>query len=394
MKNSLERRILIFSLLALTLTIAVNTGFNLENFRHTYRDSILQRAGIFASILKADIEGAVKLGSPLHAIDGLAERCREIVLKDPEISYCLVENSSGSVLYHSDGDYPDIASVSYSGLLATDVSILESSVMGKVYDYAAPIYDAKNKATGLIRIGFRDEALDKLTMDHLGSTIALFAAVFVAAFALIVIFARYDLVLPVRRLCGMAEELAAGKFNVETPDLRTRELAMLGTTLAGLAKSLRERDEKLSRNYQEVEQTNLELQRSYENLESLSSDLGRSREMYRALLDDASDAILVCNDDDALVIVNKAAENFFGLPKTVMVRKNYFSFLEMIQCRDLELQFERHQAAQPGHSSKTEIRFWREADQQSVLGRATTSVVIDKVGRRMVQIIVRDETMV
>jgi hypothetical protein len=392
MKNSLERRILIFSLLALTLTIAVNTGFNVESFRRSYRDGILQRAQTFAAALKSQLEAVVNLGLPLKEIDGIAEHCQEIVQNDPEIDYCLIESSSGVVLYHSATEYPDIASVDYTGNLSSDVSILESTAMGKVYDYAVPIYDYEDKVAGRIRIGFRNEVLDRLIIDHLGSTIVVLAAAFVLTFVLIVIFSRYNLVLPIRRLCGMAEDLAEGKFDVKAPYMRTRELAMLGTTLADMANSLRERDEELSRNYQQVEQTNLELQQSYEYLESISSELGRSREMYRSLLDDASDAILVCNEEDALVIVNKAAELFFGLPKARMERKNFFSFLEMIKCSDLENQFERYQAVQPGQSSETDIRFWRDADQRNVLGRAATSVVIDKVGRRLMQIIVRDAT--
>ena len=79
MKNSLERRILIFSLLALTLTIAVNTGFNVESFRRTYRDGILQRAQTFSTALKSQLEAVVNLGLPLEEIDGITERCQDIV---------------------------------------------------------------------------------------------------------------------------------------------------------------------------------------------------------------------------------------------------------------------------------------------------------------------------
>ncbi len=391
MKNSLERRILIFSLLALTLTIAVNTGFNVESFRRSYRDGILQRAQTFTTALKSQVEAVVNLGLPLDEIDGISERCQEIVQNDPEISYCLIENSSGTVLYHSDTDYPETASVEYAGDLSPDISILESAEMGKLYDYAAPIYDFDDKVAGRVRIGFRDEVLHQLVMDHLGSTALVLAAAFVVVFAVIVIFIRYDLVLPLRRLCGMAENLAAGEFDAKPPALRTRELAMLGDTLTNMANSLHDREEELSRNYQELEQTNLELQNSYENLGDVSSELGRSREMYRSLLDDASDAILVCDDHDTLVIANKAAERFFGLPKTKMEQSNYFSFLERIKCRDVERQFERHQIVQPGQSNETEIRFWRESDQRVLLGRATTSVIVGKEGK-LVQVIIRDAT--
>ncbi len=84
MKNSLERRILIFSLLALTLTIAVNTGFNVESFRRSYRDGILQRAQTFTAALKSQVEAVVNLGLPLDEIDGISERCQELPVLGPQ----------------------------------------------------------------------------------------------------------------------------------------------------------------------------------------------------------------------------------------------------------------------------------------------------------------------
>lgn len=390
MKNSLEKRILVFSLLALTLTIAVNTGFNVESFRRSYRDSILQRAQTFAVALKSQVEAVVLLGLPLEEIEGLAERCQEIVQNDHEISYCLIENSSGRVLYHS-SNYPQTAEVVYAGNLSPDVSILESQTMGKIYDHASLVRDYNDKVVGRVRMGFNDQILSQLVIDHLGSTILVLLGAFVLAFALIMMFTRYDLVLPIRRLCAMAENLAAGRFDIRAPQLNTRELDMLGNTMTGMAKSLRQRDEELSRNYQELEATNLELKTSYEHLESISSELGRSREMYRALLDESSDAILVCDESDNVVIANKAAEVFFGLPKSRMEQNNYFSFLQSIKCHKLEEQFEQHQLAQPRNSTESEIRFWRASDQRVILGKAANSVVVSKANR-LIQVVIRDAT--
>ena len=393
MKNSLERRILIFSLLTLTLTIAVNTGFNVESFRRTYRDSILQRAQTFSHALKTQLEAVVNIGLPLEEIDGIAERCQDIVSNDPEIGYCLIENASGIVLYHSDTEYPEMASASYLGNLSPDVSILESRLLGKVYDYASPINSYDEKVVGRVRIGFQDKVLNQLVMDHLGSTVLVLLGALVVTFAVIVIFSRFGLILPIRRLCDMSRALADGQFDVKAPVLYSKELSLLGQSLTNMAHLLRECDTERLQSYQDLEQNNLELQKSYESLESISSELGRSREMYRSLLDNASDAILVCDGDDNLVFVNKAAERFFGLPKIRMEHNNLFSFLDMIKCRDLEQKFEWYQTVKPGCSSETELRFWHELDQRKVLGRATTSAVVGKDGRRLVQIIVRDATL-
>src|SRR6056300_176663 len=193
MKNSLERRILIFSLLALTLTIAVNTGFNVESFRRSYRDGILHRAHTFATALKSQVEAVILLGLPLQ----------EIVNNDHQISYCLVEDSSGIILYHNH-EHPQTTEVTYVGNLSPEVSILESKTMGKIYDHASLLYDYNDKVVGRVRIGFQDQILNQLVLDHLGSTVLVLIAAFVAAFAMVVIFTRFDLVLPIRRLCGMA----------------------------------------------------------------------------------------------------------------------------------------------------------------------------------------------
>ena len=391
-KNSLERRILIFSLLALTLTIVVNTAFHVASFRSSYRDSILQRAQTFANSMKSQVEAVVNLGLSLEEMTGVSERCQEIVSNDPELSYCLVEDSSGSVIFYSSNDYPITSQAEYIGTLSPDISILKDAKLGKVYDYAAPVYDFDDRISGRVRMGFRDAVLSQMVMDHFGATILVLAAAFIVSFAVIVLFSRYDLVLPIRNLCGMAEKLAAGNFEVKAPYLRTRELAMLGETLSKMAESLRERDEELNRHYKEMEDTNRELQASYENLESISSALGRSREMYRSLLDDASDAILVCDEDDNVVIANKAAESFFGLPKSLMEENNYFSFLERIKCHGMEEFFEQHQNLKPGVPSIKELRFYRDRDQRGLVGQATTTAILDKEKRRLIQVVVRDVT--
>ena len=392
MKNSLERRILSFSLLALILTVAINTGFNVDTFRRSYRDSILQRAQAFASAFKNQIEAVINLGLSLDEIPGISEVCQETVDKDPEISYCLIEDASGKALYFNQSGISGETSYKYVGSLSPQIAILESEHLGKIYDYSLPLYDYDDYVVGRVRLGFSDSVLKKLVLNHLASTVLVLAVAILLAFGVVILFVRYDIVAPVKRLCGMAEQLASGKFDTEVPDMKTGELAILGNTLSEMARSLRDRDAELSRNYDQLEQTNLELQKSYEYLESVSSELGRSREMYRALLDEASDAILVCDDSDMIVIANQAAEKFFGFPKFKMENSNYFSFLDSIKCRDVENQFDKHHSIISGVSAESEIRFWRSTDERSLVGRASIAAIIDKDKRKFVQIIIRDAT--
>lgn len=392
MKTSLERRILIFSFLALALTILVNTGFNVASFHNSYRDGILRRCDTLAVGLKRQIENVLNLGLPLTEIDGLSERCQTLVANDPEIAYCLVETGQGEILYHSEPPFPVDNETSFLGRISESTIILESAALGLTYDHSVPIYNFDERLTGRVRIGFQKAILTSLTVDHFLSSMAVLGAAFVVVFSLIILLARYNLVRPIQRLCQVAGEIASGRFDVQAPQLKASELQMLSNSLEEMSRSLKERDEKIQEHLQDLELTNRELQNSYESLERISSELGRNREMYRSLLEDASDAILVCDEQDNLLLVNKAAEKFFGLPKERIIGRNYLSFLEMIRCQDIENLFAHYRQATPGESLQSEFRFIRSLDQKQLLGWATSSAIIGRGGKRLLQIIVRDAT--
>jgi PAS domain S-box-containing protein len=213
-----------------------------------------------------------------------------------------------------------------------------------------------------------------------------------AVFMLMILFIRRDLVAPVRKMCAAASDIASGDFNVKLPRVDTRELATLGESLAGMATSLLQRDIELRNRYRELEATNLELQRSFERLETLSADLSRSQEMYRSLLDDASDAILVCDEDDRLLMVNKSAERFFGLPRTRVEGQSVRNFFQDVRCNDFEGISSWYQSIRPGRVNDLEIRFKHPLKQRQLVGWVNGAAIIGKNGKRFVQMIIRDAT--
>ncbi len=392
MKLSLQKRILIFSLVVLTLTIAGNTWFSVDSFRRSYRDGVLRRCETLAGGLSRQVKVVLDLGLSLKEINGLSEKCQAVVENDPEIAYCLIEDDSGSLLYHSNPPYPRMLHAEFVENFSDQVNLIDTGSLGPVYDLAVPLYDFDDDLAGRVRIGFRNAVLDQLALEHLYQALVVLGGAFAAMFALILFFARRDLVAPIRKLCDMAEEISAGNFQAQQPLMRSRELNVLGDALEGMARSLRERDAEIKRNCKELEEANYELQTSYERLESISSELGRSREMYRSLLDEASDAILVCDEDDMIIMANKSAEAFFGLTRMHIEKMNYFSFLETLSCGDVEKQFGRYQTVRPGASADTELRFVRPADRKALIGWAVMSAIVGRDRKRLVQIIIRDAT--
>lgn len=392
MKGTLEKRLLLLSFFALTMTIAVNTGFSVESFRRQYREGILQRCNTLAMSLKNQVERVLGLGLPLSQIEGLSERCQTITENDPEISYCLIEDARGVVLYRSSDVVFDPAKSKFSGSLADNVSVLDTPKLGRIYDLSLPLYDFDNQLSGRIRIGFEEKVLKVLTGEHLLWSLLVLGGASAAVFMLMILFIRRDLVTPVRKMCDAASEIASGDFNVKLPNVDTRELATLGDALSGMAASLLQRDVELRNRYRELEDANLELQRSFERLESMSSELSRSQEMYRSLLDDASDAILVCDEEDRLLMVNKSAERFFGLQRIRVEGQSVWGFFQDVRCSNFEKINSWYQSVRPGRASDLEIRFVHPIEKRQLVGWMTGAAIIGKSGKRFVQMIIRDAT--
>ncbi len=245
---------------------------------------------------------------------------------------------------------------------------------------------------GRVRIGFQEQTLKTLTADHLLGALLVLGAVLGLLFLLLVIYLRYDLVKPLRRMCSIATSIAGGNFDITPPVTTTRELGTLAEALSGMAASLAQRDSELRHRCAEVENANQELQQSNERLALMSADLGRSQEMYRSLFDDASDAILVCDEADNVLIANKSAERFFGMPRVRIERVEVRHFLRDLGCPNFPEIDAWYQALRPDQANDIEIRFIHHLERKSLVGWATGAVIVGKDGKRFVQLIIRDTT--
>ena len=253
MKATLEKRILIFAFLLLTLTITVNTGLNIEGFRRDYRDGIILRCQSLASGLRMSVENVLALGIPLADMEGINVRCQEIVRTDPEISYALIEDTVGTPLYSSDPSFQLTAGVEFITSLNPTTAILNIPGMGRHYDVSEPIHTPDGQLAGRIRIGFPEAVLEERTAKAFQRSVVILGIALLAVFTMVVLFTKRDLIGPISRLRSVAREIASGNFRVSVPALSTRDFNELGSALQEMANSLQDREEKLQLGYRELE---------------------------------------------------------------------------------------------------------------------------------------------
>src|SRR5450631_987010 len=111
MKQSLEKRIFLFSFIILSMTILANTAMEIAVFRRDYVQEILLRSQSIGTSLKASIEKALAPGIDIRDVNGLAEKCREVIQTDPDMSYCVITDNSGKALFASE---PAFAALDFS----------------------------------------------------------------------------------------------------------------------------------------------------------------------------------------------------------------------------------------------------------------------------------------
>jgi len=391
MKSALEKRILVFAFVVLTLTITINALMNIDSFRRDYRDGILLRCQSLAEGLKMSLENVLALGVDLDGLVGISDRCRNIVATDPEIAYCLVEDTVGKPLYSSDNRFRFSQMVEMVSALNKTTALVEFPPHERYYDVSLSVYGSGGELSGRIRIGFSEAVLTERIGRILQRSLAVLLVAFMIVFGAVIVFAKRDLINPITRLRSVATEIAGGNFAVTVPPMSTSDFSELASALGEMAVSLQRRDDQIREGYQELEETNRQLQDSYENLEKIGAELGRSREMYRSLLEEASDAIVVTDEEDRIILTNKAAESFFGIERQKTAGRNFFSFLEEIRCENLDQLYDLHSRVVKGETIETEFSFHLLADQTKV-GWLRASPVSGRDGQLRVQSIIRDVT--
>lgn len=393
MIRSVGKRFLLFVITVLLVTIAINNAYIVREFRKIYQDDILLRCHYLVAELKSGVEKVIALGIPIDDIEGVDARCRQIIAGDPEIVYCLIEDGTGKILY-SDDPSP-FASGSESFVKATGdpgVVIVRHTRYNIVYDISAPILAPDGKVAGRARLGFPASVLTDVSYKILRQTALIFVLASLTIFVLVTLFVKRNLVNPISRMCAVAERVADGDFKVSMQEMSTREFERLGRALREMANSLRDRDGKIQDSYAELELANRELQASYESQERISVELASSREMYRALLENASDAILVIDAEDRVALINRAAESFFGTARSEIEGNNLFVVLSRYCDGRVEREYEMLQKIRDRNLTEFELSFVRPENGQRVVGWLCGSVIAGSDGHNLVQMTIRDIT--
>lgn len=391
MKNTLERRIILFSFLILFLTILANTGMDIVGFRRDYIKALILRSQSIGTSLKGSVEKVVGLGLDIKDIQGVQEKCAELVQANPDIVYCVISDQEGNILYLSDPFFNnlrfDIVNRFFSGDARHKTNLIGRDI--RYYDTVTPINSPDGKKVAVIHIGFPEHNVSDKVMKMVIRSLFILLFFFLVSFTLVVFFVKKCISQPVSALLNGVKKIAAGSFNTRIPELSLFEFNELAKNFNFMSESLENRAEEIRDNYHELEKAHMELHSSYMRLETLSLELEKSETLYKSFMEDASDVIVVIGDDEVVMMVNKMAEEFFGYPSNRIVGLALTKMLQLIKTVNIPRAYEIFQAAFNGMHVDEEIQFERKGER--LVGRMHATSI--KSGEeRLVQAIIRDVT--
>ncbi|QSV45169.1 ATP-binding protein [Geobacter benzoatilyticus] len=392
MIKNLEKRIFLFAFVILFLTITVNSLMDIVGFRRDYIQALILRSQSLGASLRGNMEKVVALGLDVRDIEGLSDKCREVVASSPEIAYCVVTDSEGAILHLSDPIYRnlrfDIIKKAFTTRLDQSIHLIGAD--GSYYDTVTPVYSPDGKQVALLHIGFSVHAISAKVQEIILRSLVLLVIVLSISFSLVVIFVKRSIGQPIAALLGGVKKVSEGDFDYRIEELFVGEFDELARNVNIMSEALKNREVEIRHNYQELENIHNDLHSSYLKLESLSLDLEKSEELYKSLLEDASDAIVVIDENDMVKLVNKMAEDFFDRGASELTGLPLSRMLTLVGAQNAPIVYNFFQEAGKGKHVAEEIRLLKN-NTELVVGLIHANIIT--IGaEKLIQAIIRDVT--
>jgi len=395
MKQSLEKRIILFSFVILSLTILANTGMDIAVFRKEYIKEMLLRSQSLGTALKGNIEKVLALGIEIKDVNGLADKCREVVQSDPEIAYCVITGGDGKPLFASEGGFatldfsqkvPPISDTGTKQIKSTTIS----TSRGIYYNTISSVRSFDGKTVAYVNIGFPQITIDQKVHAIILRSIVVFLVFFLISFALVVFFVKRSIITPISTLLEGVTRISQGNFKTSIQELPVYELHELGAKINAMSMALETRDSELRKNYEELSSAHTQLHSSYLQLEKLSLDLEKSEELYKKLLEEAGDAIIILDRNEIIIIANKMAEEFLGYPAADIVNQHISSLFLLLKTENISHLLTIFHDAYDGAYVSAELHITNSRHEQ-LIGKIHASCVA-MGDSSLLQVIIRDVT--
>ncbi|MHC1742427.1 MAG: ATP-binding protein [Syntrophobacteraceae bacterium] len=332
---SIRSKVLSIAIIALVLGIVAQVVTSGYMFTREYSRALEARAVALGEGLGAQLDRIRSLGIPLNELVGFEKQCQELVDRNPGISYAVVLDVEGQVLFRSDrvpAKWREPGSGNVEGGDRVGPSPVTFQHKGE-YEVALPVLGRGGDSIGEIRIGISAVSIDE-KIEHLLNVSAFVSVLSVSFAVVLLVFAlRHWVTNPLSRLLGAMRHLsrsekgAYGKIEASSRD----EIGMVSATFNSLIDDLNASIETISLHSEKLEalveertaelkSANVRLSDDLAERQTIEAALRDSESKYRALsqefhalLDNIPDAIALYSPEMRIIWANRSASEISGV---------------------------------------------------------------------------------
>jgi methyl-accepting chemotaxis protein len=257
MALGISKKVILTSVAVLSLTLAATAVVSGLFFQREYAAALQSRAFMVGSILKYQMEKLLKYDIPLERLVGFEEQCQEIINNYGDISYAMVVDSHGGILFHNNplkqGERAPFTNI--PELLKRDGEMLQQdAVAGKsFYNFIIPVHGAHQAPVAAVVIGFPASLITHKAALMVAYSVGV-AIIFLAVGGLsMVILLRFWVTTPLGQLLrGIDEVRGGGAGGAELLDIKSKdEFGDLGQAFNEMVHQLKESQAQLQNYMQE-----------------------------------------------------------------------------------------------------------------------------------------------
>ena len=311
--------------LALTATTIVSSIF----FMREYSAALKSRAFLVGSILKYQLDKLLKYDIPLNELVGFDEQCQEIINNYGDITYAMVVDLNGRILFHNNplkrGDL--FINRNIQKILQDEKEKMQPYYENgeKFYNFSIPVRGLDNAPIAAVIIGFPASLITHKAAQMVAYSVGV-AMIFLTAGGLsLIILLRLWVTNPLGQLLQAIMDIrSSGTDSAQVLAIKSKdEFGDLGRAFNEMILQLKESRDQLQNYTQELEfkvqESTSHLQEANEKLQQdiqvrlqAEEALRQTTQKLQTVINAAPLAIYVLDLQGRLQMWNPAAERIFG----------------------------------------------------------------------------------
>ncbi len=340
---TLRAKVLFISVAVLCAAIGANTLFSSILFRGAYSEALQERTFVIGEALKSELEKLLESGTPIDRVRGFEVQCRELVTQYSDISYAMVVDPNGKILFHDTPSHHHQVISDLDILMGIqsqeNTSRIYSGAKEAFYDFTIPVFGLNGDHVAAVRVGFPIGLISKKTGSLIMRTVGSSLFFFGLGILLLITFISFWVARPLAELFALIQGTGQQTLgSVQPIEMDSSdELGLVTRAFQQIKLEIKASDEKIRKYTRDLEMEARErtpkLRTSYERLKqyiterkSMEESLWRLQKRYQTILESIEDGYYESDLEGNLTFFNDSLCRIFGYPRGELVGMNTRQF--------------------------------------------------------------------